>query len=86
MYPAPENPTCIFDYISILYAKIAAVIAKFGEKNIMLEWVAGDVYKTCLEISNHLEERKAKGFAVSYDRIYLGEIPYASPSPFPMSL
>eukprot|EP00026_Physarum_polycephalum_P001837 Phypoly_transcript_01840.p1 GENE.Phypoly_transcript_01840~~Phypoly_transcript_01840.p1 ORF type:complete len:982 (+),score=166.31 Phypoly_transcript_01840:80-2947(+) len=75
MYPAPTNPTCLFDYISILYEKIAGAIAKFGEKNIILEWVAGDVYKTCLEISNSKDERLAKGFAISYDRIYLSNIP-----------
>jgi hypothetical protein len=76
MHPWPENPTRLYDYMAMVFSKVAVTIARFGEKNLVLEWVAADVYKTCSEISNTQEERIAKQFPASYDRIYLSNIPY----------
>lgn len=73
--PGMDDPISAYEYAKIFFTRVATAIARYGNK-FKLEWVAGDVYTSCLQISTSSEARIAKNFPVQYDRIYLSNIPY----------
>lgn len=73
--PPVDVPVSSFDYSSPFFSRVAAALARFGNQ-MKLEWIAGDLYKTCSDIFHSAAERKEKDFPSTYDRMFLSNIPY----------